>query len=264
MEATQEAEHFKWFVCHDGSKDSEAAFQVCRWSLMSDKNDHLTLAHVWNAEKNEYLPDNMKEAYIKSQGDTECIALGTRYFFWSQELVKGEATAKELLNEGAKERNSDIIVVGFHGRKGPKEDPTVLGTAVQYLGLHTACPVFILKKPIARKEVEDRSFRFAAAVDGSAESLKSIDYICKMRQEQDRVEVIICEQANISTNHVKDTVMTMLEEAGADANASVTILPAEGGRRSADLIRDYVDDKAEYIDFMFVGNKGADFSSYSV
>ena len=89
--------------------------------------------------------------------------------------------------------------MGFHGRKGPKQDPTVLGTAVQYLGLNTACPVFILKKPIARKERENRSFRFAAAVDGSTQSLKAIDYICKMRQEQDVIEIIICEQANINT-----------------------------------------------------------------
>lgn len=192
--------------------------------------------------------------------DTDCIALGNRYHFWSKEMVTGDKTAKELLNEGAIERKADIIVVGFHGRKGAKEDPTVLGTAVQYLGLNTACPVFILKKPISRKETENRSFRFAAAVDGSKQSLKSLDYICKMRQEQDIIEVIICEQGNISTPHVKDTVMTMLEEAGADEKATVTILPAEGGRRSCDLIRDYVDEKAEYIDFMFVGNKGADFS----
>jgi len=30
----------------------------------------------------------------------------------------------------AEEVNIDINVVGFHGRKGPKVDPTVMGTAV--------------------------------------------------------------------------------------------------------------------------------------
>ena len=27
----------------------------------------------------------------------------------------------------------DLTVVGFHGRKGPKDDPTVMGSAVQYM-----------------------------------------------------------------------------------------------------------------------------------
>jgi len=29
-----------------------------------------------------------------------------------------------------KEDKSDLLVVGMHGRKGPKADPTILGTAV--------------------------------------------------------------------------------------------------------------------------------------
>jgi len=41
-------------------------------------------------------------------------------------------------------------VVGYHGRKGPKEDPTVMGTAVQYMSVHAAAPVLILKDPIGR------------------------------------------------------------------------------------------------------------------
>ena len=55
--------------------------------------------------------------------------------------------------------------------------------------------------------------------------------------------------------------MTILQEAGADQTATMTVLPAKADRRSSDIIRDYVDEKAEFIDFMFVGNKGADFSS---
>lgn len=33
----------------------------------------------------------------------------------------------------ALENNVDITVVGFHGRKGLKEDRTVMGTAVQHI-----------------------------------------------------------------------------------------------------------------------------------
>ena len=59
------------------------------------------------------------------------------------------------------------FVVGYHGRKGPKLDPTVMGTAVQYMGTNTAVPIFILKDPIQRKDKPDQAFRFTACCDGS-------------------------------------------------------------------------------------------------
>ena len=49
---------------------------------------------------------------------------------------KGES-AKELLNKIDKENKVDIAVVGYHGRKGPKEDPTVMGSAVQFMAIQS-------------------------------------------------------------------------------------------------------------------------------
>lgn len=54
------------------------------------------------------------------------------------------------------EHQVDCIVVGYEGRKGPKEDPTVMGSAVYYMGVHAKAPVFILKDPIMRKEKENK------------------------------------------------------------------------------------------------------------
>lgn len=45
-----------------------------------------------------------------------------------------------------------MCVVGFHGRKGPKADPTVMGTAVQYMATNTTQPILILKRPKRRSE----------------------------------------------------------------------------------------------------------------
>jgi len=33
----------------------------------------------------------------------------------------------------ANEHHIDVTVCGYHGRKGEKEDPTVMGTAVQHM-----------------------------------------------------------------------------------------------------------------------------------
>lgn len=38
-------------------------------------------------------------------------------------------------------------------------------------------------------------------------------------------------------------------------------MPSEEGRRTADIIREFIMEKSDYIDFIFVGNKGADFST---
>jgi hypothetical protein len=72
------------------------------------------------------------------------------------------------------------MVVGFHGRKGPKEDPTIMGTAVQFLALNSAAPVLILKDPIPRSQ-KPGGFNFCALIDGSVKSMKGLELLCKMR-----------------------------------------------------------------------------------
>ena len=93
----------------------------------------------------------------------------------------------------AKNLNADVTVVGYHGRKGVKTDPTLMGTAVQYLAIETANPVMILKDPIDRKNKENESFTFAACIDGSAESLHSINYVAQIRSRQDKVKILVVE-----------------------------------------------------------------------
>ena len=61
-------------------------------------------------------------------------------------------TAKKILQRMAVENNADVLVTGHHGRKGEKEDPTVMGTAVQYLSEHATKPVLIMKRPKKRSD----------------------------------------------------------------------------------------------------------------
>ena len=234
---------------------------MTRWSLMNEATDKIVVAHCWSAKKNEYLPIDQKNDFIRDKVDTECIALGDRWVFDSMEMVDGGKAAKELLNDAAQRNKAHVCVVGYHGRKGPKKDPTVMGTAVQYMGLHATVPVFILKDPIKRKDKKNEAFRFAACCDGSEQSLRALIYIAKMKRKQDSVQVITCEQANLDANVVKATAETVLEDLGANENLEFNVLPSETGRRTADIVREFVVEKSEYIDFLFCGNRGADFSS---
>jgi hypothetical protein len=61
--------------------------------------------------------------------DTGGIALGKRYFWEEMAKEKEGQTAKELLNQISSEKKADVCVVGYHGRKGPKNDPSIMGTA---------------------------------------------------------------------------------------------------------------------------------------
>jgi len=191
---------------------------------MDEKKDKLVVAHCWSAKKNEYLPMDLKPDFIKDKVDTECIALGDRWAWDGMEMTEGGKSAKELLNEAANRNEVQVCVVGYHGRKGPKLDPTVMGTAVQYMGINTAVPIFILKDPIQRKDKPDQAFRFTACCDGSAQSLRALTYIAKMKQPQDSVQIVCCEQANISAEVVQSTTETILEELCAHENMEFCLL----------------------------------------
>ena len=106
-------------------------------------------------------------------------------------------TAKEKLNNIAEDhtKNGDkvIMCVGFHGRKGPKEDPTVMGSAVSFMSINCPTPILIIKDPHRLKDREVDFYRYACCVDGSRKSLKAIDTICDMMKPNDHLTVIIRE-----------------------------------------------------------------------
>lgn len=67
----------------------------------------------------------------------------------------------------ARSHDIDLTVVGFHGRKGEKEDPTVMGTAVQYMAQQAAGPILIVKDGLTRKNSPDGFYKFGILIDGS-------------------------------------------------------------------------------------------------
>jgi len=61
-----------------------------------------------------------------------CIYLGEKYLFYSVKM-RGDSklSTKEHLEKAAKELKADFMVIGFHGRgrKGCKDDPSIMGSA---------------------------------------------------------------------------------------------------------------------------------------
>ena len=75
--------------------------------------------------------------------------------------------------------------------------------------------------------------------------------------------MIICEQDNINSKRVLEKCMYDLESRDCHENVRTEILKSEHGKKTCDIIRDALTGWTEkkYIDFIYVGNKGADFSS---
>ena len=107
--------------------------------------------------------------------------------------VEGESyTTKELLGSIADEVKADVTVVGYHGRKGMKLDPTIMGTAVQYLAVNSNTPVLIVKRVITRKD-RPEGYQFALCMDGSKHAMEALKLICKIKIPMDKIAILICE-----------------------------------------------------------------------
>jgi hypothetical protein len=157
-------------VCHDGSPASETALDTISKGLFRDI-DKLYIASAWSLTKEEYLPYNYKIDYIRDQNSTRFTFLRERFEFLEEEIIpEKDDTAKEVLNNLAKDNHIDVTVVGFHGRKGPKEDPTVMGSAIQFMSIHSYTPTMIIKQAITRENRPD-GYSFGVCIDGSKKSM---------------------------------------------------------------------------------------------
>ena len=149
--------------------------------------------------------------------------MGNRFRYIDEEIKEGK-TAKQVLNEMAKEANVDITVVGQHGRKGPKADPTVMGSAVQYLSVQSAGPVMIIKDHKTRKD-RPNGYTLAACVDGSAKSHKSLQLLTRMKSAEDKIYIIIAEQEHVNAEEVSEKIKTELQSYGCNPDsATIQIL----------------------------------------
>jgi nucleotide-binding universal stress UspA family protein len=106
----------------------------------------------------------MRTNYLHDCYSAKVIPLGT-YGRFVQREVEEFKTIKECLWELAADEKADIMVVGNHGRKGPKGDETVCGSAIQYLSLNNRFPVLILKDYRPRSVKPDGCLRWGVCFD---------------------------------------------------------------------------------------------------
>ena len=77
-----------------------------------------------------------------------------------------------------------VLVVGLHGRKGPKEVHTICGSAVQHLSVKPVCPVLIVKDKKERGEKKGGAYRWCVCNDGSAKALKAFNVVVQLMDKK--------------------------------------------------------------------------------
>jgi len=120
MESKQSQFNINYMVAVDGSDASHQAFELVRDNLFDATKDKLTVAHSFNPVKT-YLPLHMKPEVIKETYQSLILGYGSHsQLVWEPSDMKKIDTKNHVVDM-AKHYNADIIVVGMHGRKGPKE-----------------------------------------------------------------------------------------------------------------------------------------------
>ena len=113
-----EGSKLHFFVTIDGSDASHLAFEAVTDTLLHP-SDQLTVAHIYD-DKKEFLAFDMKPQALRQKYEQLTLLMGPKASLaWNK--VKDGKTTKEQMVDIAEEYNAGVLVIGLHGRKGPKE-----------------------------------------------------------------------------------------------------------------------------------------------
>ena len=256
----------------DGSDASEFAYQlvsrdiVKSYSKHDSTEDYLIVGSVINRAKDKFLPYNMKSHYLIDRYTASMVQHGKHGRFYHVDIEEGKTT-KQTMWEMGKAEQADILVVGNHGRKGPKSDETVCGTAIEHIAANQTFPVIIIKDFKPRSTKKDGLLRYGICYDGSSKSKKAFELVCNIMRPQDKLAVIWVNEptSRESSDTVKSYVHRTTEKFGLE-KVEVHMLDPIPGKSTYQTIKHFLQYQASnvqhgYIDFVAVGNAGMRFDS---
>ena len=226
----------KFLVGVDGSEIANVAYQTTR-NLMTRKNgDKIEVLHVCDRSKG-WLPYDLKPDYIRRQydillldvpdkqrkmtilnkpsdDDPEGCALNK---IGTKALVchyANNPTYPDGIDGVPTHEVPDVLVVGMVGRKGPKLDPHVLGSAVDYSMRGTSCACLVVKKIVSgRGDSNMKPRSFVVAVDGSKAAHQAfLDTIRLCDRARDMVTCVTFFDSRTAIVHARTTDPNELAE----------------------------------------------------
>ena len=194
--------------------------------------------------------------------DTECTGrFGKKFHLNMVDNFEGKKSTKEIVSEVAAAEKADVLVVGFHGRKGPKEDPTIFGSAVHHLALNPVSPVLIVKDKHTRPK--DKDFTWLICTDGSDASFKAFNQAVKLLDKsRDSVVGLYVKQEGGDSAKVGQTFDEKMKEAGVNGTFIAIDRNPPEKPNWVSILTYLKDEKSPDVDFIAIANHGADFSSH--
>lgn len=87
----------------------------------------------------------------------------------------------------AADNQTTIMVTSYNGVKGPKQDPTIVGTTIQWLAINAKFPILIIKDARLRTVKPDGCYRYAICYDGSHPCINALKVILAMMRTTDKL-----------------------------------------------------------------------------
>eukprot|EP00359_Climacostomum_virens_P002160 CAMPEP_0204900716 /NCGR_PEP_ID=MMETSP1397-20131031/2639_1 /ASSEMBLY_ACC=CAM_ASM_000891 /TAXON_ID=49980 /ORGANISM="Climacostomum Climacostomum virens, Strain Stock W-24" /LENGTH=269 /DNA_ID=CAMNT_0052068921 /DNA_START=14 /DNA_END=820 /DNA_ORIENTATION=+ len=183
-------EPLRFCIATDGSPISQNAFYMVRDDLMRP-NDFIIVMHIFDNSK-AYLPPELRSDYIYRSTESQLLPYlnPSKYNLQWVPRDPSKSTRQQLV-ETAEFQTASIMVVGFHGRRGPKQDATVMGSAVDHSLQIGNFSLLIVKNQLHRSVVPRGSFNWIVLADGSAKSEQAFRTAASLaRRDTDEVHVI--------------------------------------------------------------------------
>lgn len=122
---------------------------------------------------------------------------------------------------------ADMLVLGMVGRKGPKEDPTLLGQNADFCLRQSSIPLMIVK----RSDELPRPCTFVVAVDGSEAADSGVSLAVHLARDGDTVQIVHVGNASVTTTAATTTTTTQLTSPAAGGGSAAAALPPAGVER---------------------------------
>jgi len=135
-----------------------------------------------------------------------------------------------MLWEIAEFEKASLIVVGNHGRKGPKADLTVCGTAIEYLSLNSKFPCLIIKERKCRADKPDGCLRWGVCFDGSDRSKVALETALKIMRPDDKLTTITVVEEKIGSKDIIDHSIRQMTEKYGIKKLEIIHLEKEDGK----------------------------------
>lgn len=141
-------------VATDGSESAKNAFkQGLEFFENTNLFQTIIIGHISNKSKT-YLSEKYTPENIYNEYKTELLSLfpAEKYKLVFEEKAENQPNVNDQLLQLAEKMSASFLIIGYSGRKGQKNDPTVLCQTVKYTAYHSQVPLVISKQLYLRKE----------------------------------------------------------------------------------------------------------------